>query len=140
MLYFREKAAKRRLRELPEELAETAKKPRVTPDVLASFANPSIRAHMLQHAIAAKRRWAQRKSENRNLFGLWRIVNTKCSLQALESRYVKERFAREWKMQWGSQPKRSAGQFMKEEVLCFQDCFKSAQKTAERAKDMGQTL
>jgi hypothetical protein len=132
-MVYSERITKRRLPGSPSEPAPAAKKQRESVDVLVSFANPASMAHTFQHAIAAKRRSAQRAPAKRNLHWLWRAVNTNGSLHALESRHFRERFAREWKTQWESQEKRYAGQFMKE-VHGFQDCFTSAQRAAQRAK------
>lgn len=85
-------------RHLPESSAEhvgTAKKPRMTIDLLASFALPSNMAHLLQHAIAAKRRSTQTMTASHDLLKLWQIVNTNGSLHMLKARWFRERFARE---------------------------------------------
>lgn len=124
---------KRRLLESPVELAGTAKKPRMSVDLLASFAHPSTMAHTLQHAIAAKRRSTQTMTASLDLLRLWQIVNTNSSLHILESRWFREKFAREWMRQWESRPKRCAGHYMRQE-LGFQDCFPNAQKAAKRAR------
>ena len=124
-----------RKRRLPllESSAKLVKKPRVNVNLLDLFARPSNMAHTLQHAIAARRRSAQTMTARHNLRKLWQIVNTNGSLHMLESRWFRERFAREWITQWQSWPPREAGHYMRQ-VLGFQDCFVAAQKAAERAR------
>ena len=59
-------------RGLADKLDKNSKKPRTTvKGVLPLFANPSFIAHVLQHAIAAKRRASQKKALARDdLLGL----------------------------------------------------------------------
>jgi hypothetical protein len=104
----------------------------------SSFANPSLMAHMLQHAIAAKRYAARRMPTSRgDLKDLWRFVRVDSSMHVMESRYFRERFARHWIKEWALlDPKVRRVSMMKKLGIAKEDSksWTNAYRAAHRAE------